>query len=436
MPDAPGLPGLPGGPGPSGGGRGAAVRGLRRGVRLAALGAAGMLAVGSSVSAGGGPPALPASPPAARPCALRAVPGVAMSEGFPDSTARGPDAEFAPSTGTVRALTLLIDFPDAHAPYSAAERYAEFFPAVRQWYATASYGRLDYESTPVLRWIRMPRPFSAYGIGRGYGWDAHTAMMRDLLKAADKSIDFRGYDLVNVLVTPNAGPPADEAVLSVTWTGASVATTDDGAQLNKVSLIYGHDQSGSRVLSHENGHAFGLPDLYSADDFPRTDRLAGQWDTMSLDWGLQGDLFAWHKWRLGWLTDRQISCVTARGADTYTLSPVEVPGGRKAVVVPYGPTRVLVLEARAAVGDDNDACRQGILAYRVRTDVDSGKGPVTVLDGHPGTSACDFSSGAFNSLNDAPFTAGQAYTDKASGVTFRVQRRDAAGDWTIRVTRR
>ncbi len=251
----------------------------------------------------------------------------------------------------------------------------------------------------------MPRPFSAYGIGRGYGWDAHTEMMRDLLKVADDGIDFRGYDLVNILVTPNAGPPADEAVLSVTWTGASAATTDDGAHLDKVSLIYGHDQSGFRVLAHENGHAFGLPDLYAADDFQRTDRLAGQWDTMSLDWGLQGDMLAWHKWRLGWLADRQIDCDAAGGVHTYRLRPVEEPGGAKAVVVPFGDTRAYVLELREAVGNDKKACRQGILAYQVRTDVDSGKGPVTIADAHPGTSACDFSSGSFNSLNDAPFTA-------------------------------
>ncbi|WP_329182549.1 M6 family metalloprotease domain-containing protein [Streptomyces sp. NBC_01477] len=425
---------MPAAPGSARPGR--ARRFAARGARTAALAAAGLLAVGSSVSAGAGQRAMPASPPAARPCALRAVPGVAMSEGFPDTKPRGPDAEFAPSTGTVHALTLLIDFPDAPAPYSARERYAEFFPAVKKWYAATSYGKLDYESTPVLRYIRMPRPFTAYGIGRGYGWDAHTAMMRDLLKAADSRIDFSGYDLVNILVTPNAGPPADEAVLSVTWTGASAATTDEGAHLNKVSLIYGHDQSGSRVLSHENGHDFGLPDLYSADNFQRTDTLAGQWDTMSLDWGLQGDLFAWHKWRLGWLADRQIACLTSRGTATYRLSPVETPGGRKAVIIPYGPTRVFVIEARAAVRADHEACRQGVLAYRVRTDIDSGQGPVTVVDGHPASSACDFSSGAFNSLNDAPFTAGRSYTDSAAGVTFTVLGRDAAGDWSVRVTRR
>lgn len=406
-------------------------------VRIAAFGALGLLAVGSAVPAGqraASPSASP--PPAGRPCALRAVPGVAMSEGFPDHTVNGHGDEFAPSTGQVRALTLLIDFPDAKAPYGARERYGEFFPAVREWYARASYGRLDYRSTPVLRWIRMPRPFSAYGIGRGYGWDAHTAMMRDLLSVADAGIDFRGYDLVNILVTPNAGPPAEESVLSVTWTGASAATTDEGAHLDKVSLIYGHDQSGFRVLTHENGHAFGLPDLYAADDFPRTDALAGQWDTMSLDWGMQGDLLAWHKWRLGWLTDRQVACDTGRGGRTYTLRPLETPGGRKAVIIPYGPTRAYVLEAREAAGDDRDACRTGVLAYRVRTDVDSGQGPVTVLDAHPGTSACDFSSGAFNSLNDAPFGVGESGADRSAALSFRVLGRTAAGEWRIHVTRR
>jgi M6 family metalloprotease-like protein len=409
----------------------------RTGLRCTALCTIGLLAVGSTVSAGPRAPALHASPPpAARPCALRAVPGVAMSEGFPDVSARGPGAEFASATGTLRALTLLIDFSDAPAPYGAAERYGEFFPAVSKWYAVSSYGRLAYESTPVLHYIRMPRPFTAYGIGRGYGWDAHTEMMRDLLRVADHGIDFRGYDLVNILVTPNAGPPADEAVLSVTWTGASAATTDDGARLDKVSLIYGHDQSGPRVLSHENGHALGLPDLYAADDFPRTDRLAGQWDSMSLDWGLQGDLLAWHKWRLGWIDDRRVICVTGRVDTTYDLRAVEISGGRKAVVVPYGRTAVLVLEARQRLGNDRDACRTGVLAYRVRTDIDSGKGPVTVVDAHPRTSACDFSSGAFNSLNDAPFGVGESFTDPAARLTFRVLGRTAAGEWRIHVTRR
>jgi hypothetical protein len=60
---------------------------------------------------------------------------------------------------------------------------------------------------------------------------------------------------------------------------------------------------------------------------------------------------------------------------------------------------------------------------------------VTVQDAHPRTSACDFSSGSFNSLNDAPFRVGEGFTDPAAGLTFQVLGRTATGDWRVHVTR-
>lgn len=372
----------------------------------------------------------PEESPSAGTCLLPTVGGVVMSEGFPVDR-----SVFTRATGRVRALLLFVDFPDARARESASHRYREFFPAATKWFTTSSYGKLDYDPQPVLKYFRMPRGFDEYGIERGYGWRVHQRMMKDLLKVADKEVDFSRYDLVNVLVTPNAGPPASETVLSVTWTGATAAATDDGAELDRVSVLYGHDAAQYRVLNHENGHIFGLPDLYSGSDFRRTDRWAGQWDLMSLDWGMHNDLLAWHKRRLGWLDDGQVDCVLRRGTSEHTLSPVETPGGKKMVVIPASTTGAFALEVRSKEGNDVKACSQGVLLYWVRTDIPSGQGPVRVVDSRPDTSACEQSSTDFNAHNDAPFQVGERYHDSATSTTVRVVGKDEHGRYTVRVTK-
>ena len=61
-------------------------------------------------------------------------------------------------------------------------------------------------------------------------------------------------------------------------------------------------ETGYRVLPHENGHVFGLPDLYTREG----GGAVGHWDIMSEDWGANNDLLGWHKWKLGWLDSDQV----------------------------------------------------------------------------------------------------------------------------------
>lgn len=237
-----------------------------------------------------------------------------MSEGL--RTAPG----YARSTGTVRALTLMIDFSDAPGEGTAMDRFREFFPQTRKWFATSSYGRLDYRpATPVRHWLRMPKPFKAYGIERGAPFEpAYRDLVEDLVAEADPEVDFRSYDLLNVLVTPNAGPSALDTVLSVTFAGNADAPVADGVPVANASFVYSRQDDGSgsygstgyRVLPHENGHVFGLPDLYTQDG----GGSVGHWDIMSEDWGAGNDLLGWHKWKLGWLTDTQVRCAAGAAA--------------------------------------------------------------------------------------------------------------------------
>ncbi|MFE0422691.1 M6 family metalloprotease domain-containing protein [Streptomyces sp. NPDC058953] len=369
------------------------------------------------------------------PCRLPASLGIQMSEGMP--TPPG----FSPSTGEVRALNLMIDFPDAVGEGTAAERLGEFFPQTAEWFRISSYGRLSYlPEAPVPGWLRMPRPFTEYGIERGAPYEpAYRDLVEDVVEVADDRVDFSAYDLVNILVTPNAGPSALDTVLSVTFSGNPDAPVADGVPLANTSFVYSRQDDGSgsyaetgfRVLPHENGHVFGLPDLYTADG----GGTVGHWDIMSEDWGANNDLLGWHKWKLGWLDSEQIHCASAPGTTDYRLTPLAVAGGTKLAIVPVSAETGYAVEVRTREGNDEAVCRPGVLVYRVKADVDTGQGPVTVSDSRADSGGCTKRPNVHAELSDAPYRPGERFKDKETGVEIAVVSEDDGGVYTVRVTR-
>ncbi|NEC33462.1 M6 family metalloprotease domain-containing protein [Streptomyces rubrogriseus] len=394
----------------------------------------GRLAPGTS-TAGAGPTALSRSS-AHGPCMIGGGAEIQMSEGVPTS------AGYARSTGTVRALNLMIDFSDAPGEGKALDRYAEFFPQTEEWFRTSSYGRLDYRpETPVRDWLRMPKSFAEYGIERGAPFEpGYRRLVQDLVAAADSKVDFRSYDLLNVLVTPNAGPSALDTVLSVTFAGNQEAPVADGVPVANASFVYSrqddgsgsYDETGYRVLPHENGHVFGLPDLYTQEG----GGAVGHWDIMSEDWGANNDLLGWHKWKLGWLDPSQVHCASAPGTTEYTLTPLARKGGDKLVVLPLSGTSGYAVELRTRGGNDETVCRPGVLIYKVDADVDTGMGPVRVYDSRRDSGGCTRSPNVHAELSDATFTPGETFEDPRKGVTIKVSEKDGEGDVRVRVTRR
>lgn len=369
------------------------------------------------------------------PCRISAALGVQMSEGMP--TPPG----YAHSTGRVRALNLMIDFPDAQGSGSAADRMAEFFPQTSDWFHRSSYGRLVYvPEAPVKGWLRMPMPFTEYGIDRGSPYEpGYRQLVADIVRAADSRVDFSAYDLVNVLVTPNAGPSALDTVLSVTFPDNDGAPRADGVPLANTSFVYSRQDDGSgsyaktgyRVLPHENGHVFGLPDLYTAEG----GGSVGHWDIMSEDWGANNDFLGWHKWKLGWLDNGQITCASEPGTTERTLEPLETDGGTKLAVVPLGEDSGYVVEVRTAAGNDEAVCRPGVLIYQVDADVETGRGPIAVADSTGDSGGCTRRPNVHAELSDAPFQPGETFTDRANGIRVSVLGGDAEGGYRVRITR-
>ncbi|MFB8753652.1 M6 family metalloprotease domain-containing protein [Streptomyces parvulus] len=414
--------------------------------RLAAIGTVGVLTLALSTSAGtgglapgtapagAGPGALSRSS-AHGPCMISGGPEIQMSEGVPTT------AGYAPSTGTVRALNLMVDFSDAPGEGEAMDRFAEFFPKTEEWFRTSSYGRLDYRpETPVRDWLRMPKSFAEYGIERGAPFEpGYRKLVQDLVAAADPEVDFRSYDLLNVLVTPNAGPSALDTVLSVTFAGNADAPVADGVPVANASFVYSrqddgsgsYDETGYRVLPHENGHVFGLPDLYTQEG----GGAVGHWDIMSEDWGANNDLLGWHKWKLGWLDPSQVHCAATPGATDYTLTPLARRGGDKVVVVPLDGESGYAVELRTQEGNDETVCRPGVLVYKVDADVDTGMGPVKVYDSQRDSGGCTRGPNVHAELSDAAFVAGETFKDPSHGLTIQVSDADREGGQRIRVIR-
>ncbi len=369
------------------------------------------------------------------PCRIAGTMGVQMSEGLP--TPPG----YARSTGEVKALNLMIDFPDAKGEGTALDRMAEFFPQTSNWFRTSSYGRLSYRAeAPIRTWLRMPMPFAAYGIERGSAYEpGYRQLVEHIAKAADSEVDFGKYDLVNILVTPNAGPSALDTVLSVTFSGNGEAPVADGVPLANTSFVYSRQDDGSgtyretgyRVLPHENGHVFGLPDLYTTDG----GGTVGHWDIMSEDWGSNNDLLGWHKWKLGWLDSTQISCASKSGASDHVLSPLAVSGGTKLAFVPLSESAGYAVEVRTQAGNDEAVCKPGVLIYKVDSDVDTGQGPVTVSDSTGSSGGCTRRPNVHAELSDAPFRAGETFTDEKAGISISVVGELRNGSYQVRIIR-
>ncbi|MFI1353264.1 M6 family metalloprotease domain-containing protein [Streptomyces sp. NPDC020898] len=397
-----------------------------------------------------------AEPFSAQPCALQRT-DAHHSEGLDTWNAAYPRPARA-----LDAVMVFLSFPDAPPRTTPAELAADHFPATSDFFTRASYGKFTLRPHPLRQWLRMPRPSTAYAIQRDWSAAHRAAYLRDALAAADRQVDFSRYDIVYFVADPDA-PGVDSDATKVV--NLDVPLRADGTDIRRVVTVFEKHPPDRLVLAHETGHVFDLPDLYHrpVDGKGDWDTYVGDWDLMGSQFGLAPDLFAWHKWKLGWLEPRQVVCVRGGGstrltletlgaaqAHTYTYAHADADadasggtgmgapafgqgGGVKLAVVRTGVDRALAFEVRGAAGNDSATCTQGVLVYRVRSGSESGGGPVEVVDAHPRTEAC-WEDSVYPPLADAPVALGESFTVPGDNVRVEVQSRTPSGAWTVQIT--
>lgn len=338
--------------------------------------------------------------------------------------------------GRKKAAMLMVDFPDIPAAGSARHRSSFFSGFGDAYLDRSSYGRYQLDLEPSADWIRMPRPWSSYGIGRGNSAETTRTYVQDALDAAreQQHTDFDDTDLLYIVADDNV-PAAPTVSQASTFPDLRTG----GRKIEAAALVFGRKedselwQRGNFV--HEAHHLYGLPDLYNVANGASVE-WAGGWDTMSMA-GIS-DLLGWHKWKLGWLGNDQVDCVGSGGTSEHLLKPVGSPDGARIAVARTGPSRAVVAEARTRTGLDKDICSEGVLLYTVDSSVPTGEGPVRIADSRPysggGRDCADRSPAALAELGDAPFEPGRSRTF-AGGVSVKVED-SGSGSYTVRITRR
>ncbi|HEX7810072.1 MAG TPA: hypothetical protein VF608_15155, partial [Thermoanaerobaculia bacterium] len=285
------------------------------------------------------------------------------------------EALHAPSTGTMRAVMLFADFPDAHATETTNALLQTIAPESQEWLRETSHGRFEVDVTAIHRWYRMPLPSASYGLNSPT-FALQRAYAEELVRLADADVDFSAFDAILIASPPGASIPNSPTFLA--YPGSGVRTNEKELRWG---VTFGGDvrvsEWGGRILAHETLHMLGLPDLYryGVPGFPDAFRDAGGWDHMS--WlRPAAHVLAWHKRKLGWIDESQVVC--AQSTRDVALDANASNEGVKAVLVQIDADTMLVAELRKPVAFDARLCDSGVLVYTVDASAASGNAPVTV----------------------------------------------------------
>jgi M6 family metalloprotease-like protein len=305
-------------------------------------------------------------------------------------------ASLRATTGTVRAICVLVQFPDKPLT-KTKEEFEQLLNqpgysldgalgSVHDFYYENSYGQLNLDITVI-------GPYTAnhnliyYGGNDQNGYDNYThieelaksaaayAFNQSGIDPADYDNDNDGYIDAFHFIYAGRGEESGGGANAI-WAHESEFSDSDIDIGNKKLNVYSCSpelRNGSGgitrigVICHEMGHIFGAPDFYDADgsDSGGSFTGTGRWDLMADgSWNYDGSCPAhinmYQKIKLGW-----VNPVTLNAPQTITNM---LNSAENAIAYTYNtsvPNEYYVLENRQKKGFDSYVPGSGLLIYHV-----------------------------------------------------------------------
>ena len=310
-----------------------------------------------------------------------------------------------PNINATRADTfhvplILVEFPDAQATYDSVDfemimnqpGYTHLnydnTGSFRDFYQEISYGQF-LPVSEVTNWITAPHHHDYYAYSDPNGYNHVKELVRAMVDSMEASgFDWALYDndgdgYVDALNLLHQGAGAEQGdysnIWSHKWSLGSLAVQYDGVTINSYTMNP-EIQSGQivaiGVLSHEFGHALGLPDLYDTDySSTGAGKLAlmgsGSWGTSGNSPWYPSTMVGWCKNELGWVDIIEI------GNDQDNISIQQSYSNNDIIRVNHQqiPEEYWLIENRQKVGSDTLMPTPGLAIWHINDDIAQGWGP-------------------------------------------------------------
>lgn len=263
---------------------------------------------------------------------------------------------------------------DTAKPSQSPEKdYGAYTDFLIDWARYSSDGSSSLDVRYPKSYIEFSKPVASYNIyhENNHNSPGHKSFVKDLVAEVDPQIDFTGVDVIIVVVPPGT-PLANfqQGTLKDFETKEGLVrsgTTEYPYTLEKLNSVNFSNFMNPWMWIHELYHSgIGFDDHYGDNkNNLNTDYGLGWWTLMT---PMGGDLSAWEKWVIGFITDSQVHCLSGNEPATRWIAPSSVKTTeKKLIVIPISATKGIAIESIRAAGlyYKIPKASEGVLAYEI-----------------------------------------------------------------------
>jgi hypothetical protein len=326
------------------------------------------------------------------------------------------------------------DRPTTMSRPTNAEMTSFFNTTMHNYYNEVSYGKLNMTGD-VFGWY-------TYGTAACGGvsiWQQGVDLLYQI------GVDLNLYDNVLILApwlncgsgesnfgpkpyTAHNGNQTADFNLAVSW--VKVDGWEESDHVTSFAFRIAHEMGHTFGLRHANGlecgHVSISPNMQDCTSLVYLD----DYDPMGKEYTIK-HYSAFRKLSLNWLTEDDILTVVPTGGD-YTITPLETPGGIKALRIIRGDSSYYYIENRQPLGFDG--YMPSVLfnsAYIYLAPLEMSAGNSQVIDMTPGSLT---GKDGEDDFNDAVLTVGSVLHDTVNKIDISLVSKTLDGEMVIRVT--